>query len=83
MICRTERGGFALWVPSQMPIANLAGDRGRIVLLLVLWRLSLDVYVWPTRRWQVWRRPEVGVRLDVRLGRVECQWRRVPPGADR
>lgn len=70
-----------IWLPRHVGILNSYGERGRIVLLLGLAGWTLDVYVWPTRRRALWRMPEFGVLLDVRLGRLEVQVRRVLPRA--
>lgn len=61
------------------PGARLHGrdEVGRILMILVVRRLTVDAYWWPSRRLKVWSVPAVGVLLDMRLGWFECQvrWR--------
>jgi hypothetical protein len=62
----------------NLPITNSRMDEeGRVRLMVIVRRLSLDVYTWPRWRWNLWAMWAVGVLWNMRLGRVEWQvrWR--------
>lgn len=56
---------------SPLRLVNGDGEHGRALVMWITARVVVDVYLWPALRCKCWRMPDVGVWLDVRIGRLE------------